>query len=213
MAVNTTLAGLSQTAASNGPDGGADPPSALDDALRYHGAFIAMLRDAAAPVGGIIMYSGLAADLTANWKICDGTAGTPDLRDKFIVGSGSAYALAATGGSKDAIVVSHSHTLSGNTSTESATHSHAVSDPGHSHTGGEYGGVNNFAPGGLGTQARFAGAPGAFSTDSATTGITLGTESATHTHALSGSTSTAGAAATNANLPPYYALAFIQRVS
>lgn len=45
MAVNTTLAGLSQTAASNGPDGSADPPSSLDDAIRYALSFIAQLRD------------------------------------------------------------------------------------------------------------------------------------------------------------------------
>jgi hypothetical protein len=45
MSVNTTLAGLSQTASSNGPDGTADPPSALDDAIRYALSFIAMLRD------------------------------------------------------------------------------------------------------------------------------------------------------------------------
>lgn len=45
MSVNTTLAGLSQTAASNGPDGASDPPSSLDDAIRYALSFIAQLRD------------------------------------------------------------------------------------------------------------------------------------------------------------------------
>lgn len=45
MSVNTTLAGLSQTAASNGPDGASDPPSALDDQQRYHGSFHALHRD------------------------------------------------------------------------------------------------------------------------------------------------------------------------
>jgi hypothetical protein len=45
MSINTTLAGLSTNPALNGPDGAVDPPSALDDQQRYHGAFIAQLRD------------------------------------------------------------------------------------------------------------------------------------------------------------------------
>lgn len=47
MTVNTTLAGLSQSAAANGPDGASDPPSALDDAIRNALAFCALLRDGA----------------------------------------------------------------------------------------------------------------------------------------------------------------------
>jgi len=54
MAVNTTIASLSQTASANGPDGATDPPSALDDAIRYHGAFIAQLRDGAGYAAGAI---------------------------------------------------------------------------------------------------------------------------------------------------------------
>jgi hypothetical protein len=45
MPIVTDITKLSQTAASNGPDGTVDPPSSLDDQDRYHGAFIAMLRD------------------------------------------------------------------------------------------------------------------------------------------------------------------------
>lgn len=33
------------------------------------------------------------------FRLCDGTRGTPDLRDRFVVGAGSAYAPAAVGGS------------------------------------------------------------------------------------------------------------------
>lgn len=39
------------------------------------------------PVGGIIMWSGTVAAIPTNWHLCDGTASTPDLRDKFIVGA------------------------------------------------------------------------------------------------------------------------------
>lgn len=34
-----------------------------------------------------------------NWHICDGTNGTPDLRDKFVIGAGSTYAKGVSGGS------------------------------------------------------------------------------------------------------------------
>lgn len=47
MAVNTSLYGLSQTASTNGPDGAADPPSSLDNAIQNALAFTAMLRDGA----------------------------------------------------------------------------------------------------------------------------------------------------------------------
>ena len=41
----------------------------------------------------------------SNWQICDGTNGTPDLRDKFIIGASSSKALGTTGGSTEAEVV------------------------------------------------------------------------------------------------------------
>lgn len=55
MAVNTTIASLSQTASLNGPDGATDGPNTADDALRYHGAFIAQLRDGAGYTAGAIV--------------------------------------------------------------------------------------------------------------------------------------------------------------
>lgn len=45
MAVITDIAALSQNPTLNGPDGATDPPSTLDDQLRYDGSFIAKLRD------------------------------------------------------------------------------------------------------------------------------------------------------------------------
>lgn len=47
MSINTTIAGLSQNQALNGPDGTVDLPSSMDDAQRYALSFIAMLRDGA----------------------------------------------------------------------------------------------------------------------------------------------------------------------
>jgi hypothetical protein len=49
------------------------------------------------PVPGmIVMYTGATAP--AGWAICNGTSGTPDLRDRFIIGAGSSFAINATGG-------------------------------------------------------------------------------------------------------------------
>ena len=70
----------------------------------------------------IMLWSGSIASIPSGWLLCNGASGTPDLRDRFIVGAGNNYAVAATGGTADAIVVSHTHTAT-------------VTDPGHLHGG------------------------------------------------------------------------------
>lgn len=50
------------------------------------------------PLGVIVMWSGSIANIPAGWVLCDGTNGTPDLRDRFIVGAGSSYSVSDTGG-------------------------------------------------------------------------------------------------------------------
>ena len=143
--------------------------------------------------GMIIMWSGTIATIPTGWLLCNGSNSTPDLRDKFIIGASADSGGAAktnvtasytqTGGTKDAIVVSHTHTA---TST--------VTDPGHVHGGVKVtsGGENINANPGISTQNG--------NTSSAVTGITVAT-----------SNSTEGVSATNANLVPYYALAFIMK--
>jgi hypothetical protein len=37
------------------------------------------------PQGGIIMWSGTNASIPVGWNLCDGSNGTPDLTDKFVV--------------------------------------------------------------------------------------------------------------------------------
>ena len=49
------------------------------------------------PVGGIIAYSGLLADVLPPWHICDGTSGTPDLRNVFLKGADVGADAGATG--------------------------------------------------------------------------------------------------------------------
>jgi microcystin-dependent protein len=136
------------------------------------------------PAGLISLWSGSTASIPSGWLLCDGSNGTPDLRDRFVVGAGSTYAVAATGGSKDAIVVSHNHTASS-----------SVSDPGHSHSlVGSYQSYGYPSISGVMTQIASS------STGAATTGISVST-----------SVGTTGSSGTNANLPPYYALAYIMK--
>jgi len=48
--------------------------------------------------GMILAWSGSLGDIPSGWLLCDGTNGTPDLRDRFVVGAGSSYSLGDTGG-------------------------------------------------------------------------------------------------------------------
>lgn len=48
------------------------------------------------PTGTIIIWSGSLAAIPAGYYLCNGSNGTPDLRDKFVVGAGNSYAVGAT---------------------------------------------------------------------------------------------------------------------
>lgn len=50
------------------------------------------------PSGAVIAWHGNANSVPSGWTLCDGTNGTPDLRDKFVLGAGNSYAVGATGG-------------------------------------------------------------------------------------------------------------------
>ena len=83
------------------------------------------------PSGGIIMWSGSVASIPSGWFLCDGTNSTPDLRDRFVVGAGSSYAVGATGGADSVTlstsqIPSHSHSFSATTG-GSGSHSHTYS--------------------------------------------------------------------------------------
>lgn len=54
------------------------------------------------PSGMIMMWYGLLASIPSGWVVCDGTNGTPDLRDRVPIGAGSTYALNDSGGSATA---------------------------------------------------------------------------------------------------------------
>lgn len=73
------------------------------------------------PSGVISMWSGAISDIPSGWTLCDGTDGTPNLQDRFIVGAGSQYGVSDTGGEDEHTLTvdempSHSHTYAGKTS-------------------------------------------------------------------------------------------------
>lgn len=66
------------------------------------------------PVGTILPYIGTIANIPRKWALCDGSNGTPDLRDRFFVGAGYSYGLGAIGGENFHILTldempAHSH--------------------------------------------------------------------------------------------------------
>src|SRR5262245_17336895 len=76
--------------------GKVDPSTALDVA----GVVTAQSFEGvgAVPKGAILMWSGALDAIPAGWALCDGREGTPDLRDRFVVGAGGKRAARATGG-------------------------------------------------------------------------------------------------------------------
>lgn len=106
--------------------------------------------------GMIMMWSGSIGSIPSGWALCNGSNGTPDLRNRFVVAAGSTYNPGDTGGTSDAIVVSHNHT---------------ITDPGHFHSYGGgtqvQAGADNSGPVVVGTSA--------YNTGSKVTGISIDT--------------------------------------
>jgi len=67
------------------------------------------------PVGTIILWYGVYGSWPSTWYPCNGRYGTPDLRDRFVVGAGSTYNPSDTGGA-----TSHLHNVS------TALHRHSL---------------------------------------------------------------------------------------
>jgi microcystin-dependent protein len=109
----------------------------------------------------------------------------PNYRNRFPVGAGDSYVVGGTGGSKDAITVSHTHTLTdpGHVHTLQDTNSRGITAPG----GGVIGGSSNTPPAAPSNNNFIAAL-------NAVTGVTV---------------DSAGSSGTNANLPPYLGIRFI----
>lgn len=155
------------------------------------------------PIGGIIMWSGTVAP--AGWAICNGQNGTPNLTDRFIVGAGSSYSVTNSGGSKDAVVVQHSHTGTDDGSFAAHRHQYLLDD----NTQGYEPSVDNIRIGGC---INNGGANGGGCLVSDLTSKPKNAANAS-IPSLGIITSSNGVSGTNANLPPYYALYYIMKIS
>ena len=63
------------------------------------------------PQGTILSWFGQLVNIPSGFAVCDGKNGTPDLRNRFIVGAGDAYKLSDIGG-EDAVKLEPSQTSS-----------------------------------------------------------------------------------------------------
>lgn len=142
--------------------------------------------------GLIAMWSGTESEIPDGWVLCDGTNGTPDLRDKFIVGAGSAYNVGDTGGSDEVTLTTAqmpAHTHNNDFSIDSDSHKHTEEIRESSSDDGDGGGLG-------------AG-PNLIQSDTSTE---------SHSHGISGSVLSEGGGEAHENRPPYYALMFIMKV-
>ena len=175
-----------------------------------------------------MMYTGNSAP--SGWAICNGSSGTPDLRDRFIVGAGSGYSVNDTGGAASvtlstAQIPSHNHSFSG-----SASHSHTINQHSHSFSGSGSNTHSHGIPKGRGgsqadtspyvADTSVEQVQASFSSDNTTISISVsgttggasdrGTNS--QTVSISGNTGNKGDGGSHENRPPYYALMFIMKL-
>lgn len=132
--------------------------------------------------------------IPAGWLLCDGENGTPDLRDRFIVGVSEEYPLDSVGGSAESTLTegnlpSHSHSSGSLLLEESGAHQHTLWQAG----------TNGIAE--INTSGRLW-----VNTQSVQTG-----SSGNHEHTISGSLDNSGGGSPHDNLPPYYALYYIMK--
>ena len=225
-----TISGIPDLAVVDGGTGASTAAGALTNlGLTVTAAQI----NTAMPTGGIIIWSGSAAAIPTGWLLCDGTNGTPNLRDRFVVGAGSTYAVGATGGSvtvtlSQANLPAHTHSVSITSGGESVGHTHSGST---GTTGGLEGSIYGISEGfwsqgacdGVFTKLAWAnvfsptngdqsqGGRAYFNGNNHAHAFTTGGQSVTHTHLVSGTTGSIGSGTAHENLPPYYALCYIMK--
>lgn len=186
------------------------------------------------PTGIIVLWSGASNAIPNGWALCNGSNGTPDLRNRFVVGAGSNYNVGATGG-QDSVALSvsqmpsHNHSATTNTSVNTVTTTtvngsgNATTDAAGEHSHGVYGIRGSYSNKVSGFQV---GQPENYSDGSY---YNLTNSAGSHTHTISGlsftadstSTSTAtsstsigykGSSSSHENRPPYYALCYIMKL-
>jgi len=150
------------------------------------------------PSGLITLWSGAIGAIPTGWNLCDGSNGTPNLTDRFIVGAGSSYAVNGTGGATTATLTSTN--LPAHTHTATST----VTDPGHVHPIGFGDRITSSNPNlGSGSNDRYGTQSTAVRSN--TTGITVATS-------VSGGGSGGSNGTAFSILPLYYSLAYIMKL-
>jgi len=165
------------------------------------------------------MWGGSVASIPAEWQLCDGTNGTVDLRNKFVVAAGDTYAVDDSAGSDSVVLAenqmpSHTHTIGNHTHSVSHSHTGTTNSSGdHTHpynySGTSHSGAGAIVKGGLNVPT----GTGATSSSGSHT-HTFITDIANPTTSSDGATSTSSTGGVVAldNRPAYYALAYIQKV-
>jgi hypothetical protein len=190
------------------------------------------------PPGVIVMWSGSVASIPAGWALCDGASGTPDLRDRFVVGAGGTRNPGTTGGAASGTTSSAgAHTHSGNTGGTALTEAQM---PAHTHTGttstngahshnlfganSDWGNTAGLGQSGVhGVGGTFQSGGNAYYTSTAFAEPYVST-SGDHTHTFTTGSTGGGQAHSHTissdgahthtvdTLPPFYALAFIMKL-
>jgi hypothetical protein len=140
------------------------------------------------PSGLIAMWSGSIGSIPSGWYLCDGSNGTPNLTDRFIIGAGSSYAVNGNGGASSVTLTTNN--------LPAHTHTATVTDPTHSHS--FTASVTTYGPRGGSGSEYWGGSPSGSTTSAASTGISV-------------TNSSTGSGTSFSILNPYYALAFIQK--
>lgn len=151
------------------------------------------------PIGGIILWSGSINNIPENYSLCNGSNGTPNLTDRFVIGAGDTYDVGSSGGEA-------THTL---TISEMPQHNHANDfsiESGGSHTHS----LSLYRPSNTLSYLRAANAQTHMPNNPEGT-VRTGS-SGTHTHTISGSIENSGNSQPHNNMPPYYALCYIMRM-
>ena len=144
---------------------------------------------AALPSGLILLWHGSSASIPSGWVLCDGNNGTPNLRDKFIVGAGTTYAVNDTGGEATHTLTTgempaHAH---GGTTGNELAHTHSYNFPSTAVQGAAGTDINSYAWPSGNSQTSGAGSA--------------------HAHEIM----SAGSGTAHENRPPYYALCYIMK--
>lgn len=197
--------------------------AAAGEVLQWNGSDYAW--GAGIPTGLISMWSGAIGSIPTGWALCDGTNGTPNLVDRFVVAAGGSLTVGATGGQNSttlstANLPAHTHSFSASTNSQ-GNHSHSGSTNttgNHSHT--VYSRKDSYGSGdgltGADTNGNdeqvYTGKTGGITNTTGNHSHSFSTNTTgAHTHTVSGTTGSEGSGSSFDNRPEYYALAYIMK--